>query len=228
MLTIAIVVYIFRHIRKPGVAMTAFRSLLKTAPLFLVLMCAAWDVQAQDKWELKKNSDGIRIYTRTVAGSEIKELKADFEAAGTISRLAGLLLDVPGQKDWVYSTKLSTVVKVIGEQELIYYSEKSMPWPVTNRDVVMHVKLVQDPAKRTLTMNAWAENNVIPVKKSLVRVQSSQVAWKVSTTENNLLKIEYYAKADPGGSVPAWVTNMFITKGPYESFLKLRNKLQGD
>lgn len=228
MLTLAIVVYIFRHLRKPGMAVAAFRSLLKTAPLFLVLMCAAWDVQAQDKWELKKNSDGIRIYTRMVAGSEIKELKADFETKGSISRLAGLLLDVPGQKDWVYSTKMSTVVKVIDEQELIYYSEKSMPWPVTNRDVVMHVKLVQDPAKRTLVMNAWAENNVIPVKKNLVRVPSSQVAWRVTTTENNLLKIEYYAKADPGGTVPAWVTNMFLTKGPYETFLKLKNKLQGN
>ncbi len=201
-------------------------GIIKPAALFMVLLCGAWDVQAQDKWELMKNSDGIRIYTRMVAGSEIKELKADFEAKGSISQLAALLLDVPGQKDWVYSTKISTVVKIIGEGELIYYSEKSMPWPVTNRDMVMHVKLVQDPVKRILTMNAWAENNVIPVKKGLVRVQSSQVAWRVTTTEHNLLKIEYYAKADPGGAVPAWVTNMFLAKGPYETFLKLRNKLQ--
>ncbi|RYZ55586.1 MAG: hypothetical protein EOP49_02520 [Sphingobacteriales bacterium] len=38
----------------------------------------------------------------------------------------------------------------------------------------------------------------------------------------NQLRIEYLAKADPAGAVPAWIANMFVTKGPYETFVQLR------
>ncbi|MBS1773627.1 MAG: hypothetical protein JST82_12275 [Bacteroidetes bacterium] len=199
---------------------------MKQSAVLLFLILTSLIAEAENKWELRKNSEGIKIYTRSVEGSGIKELKAEFEATGNIRQLAKILLDIPGQKDWVYSTKASTVVKVIAENELIYYSEKSMPWPVSNRDVVTRVKVLQDTAKGTLTLTAFSENNIIPVKKNIVRVPSSQVTWKVSTTGSNRLKIEYYAKADPGGTLPAWVTNMFLTKGPYETFVKLRAILQ--
>ena len=52
-------------------------------------------------------------------------------------------MDVAHQADWVYSTKSATLVRRISDKELIYHSEKSMPWPVWNRDVVMHLKIEQ-------------------------------------------------------------------------------------
>jgi hypothetical protein len=36
------------------------------------------------------------------------------------------------------------------------------------------------------------------------------------------MRIEYFGQADPGGSVPGWVANPFTTKGPFETFRKLR------
>jgi hypothetical protein len=33
---------------------------------------------ADNKWQLKKDSEGIKIYTSTVAGSDVKALKAEF------------------------------------------------------------------------------------------------------------------------------------------------------
>jgi hypothetical protein len=40
-----------------------------------------------------------------------------------------------------------------------------------------------------------------------------------------LVNVEYTLFADPGGSVPAWLINLFITKGPMESFKKLKEHL---
>jgi hypothetical protein len=37
-----------------------------------------------------------------------------------------------------------------------------------------------------------------------------------------LLKIVYTVEFDPSGAVPAWLTNMFVTKGPLQTFQKLR------
>jgi hypothetical protein len=40
------------------------------------------------------------------------------------------------------------------------------------------------------------------------------------------ISIVYIFDAEPGGSLPAWVVNMFTDKGPYESFKKLSELLK--
>jgi hypothetical protein len=40
------------------------------------------------------------------------------------------------------------------------------------------------------------------------------------------LFIVYFLEMDPGGSVPAWITNMFVAKGPYETFSNLAEVLK--
>lgn len=197
----------------------------KIGYLLLGLLCLAFSAGAQNKWKLEKNSDGIRIYTKNVAGSNMKMLRAELEAAGNVQQLANILDDVNRQKTWVYSTKSSRMIKRTAHGEMLYYTEKEMPWPVTNRDVVIKTRMTVDTAAGTLTLYAQNADNVEAAKKGIVRVSSSRVVWKVQELNGNKLKIEYEAQADPGGTVPAWVSNMFLTKGPYESFMALRKQL---
>ena len=37
----------------------------------------------------------------------------------------------------------------------------------------------------------------------------------------------YYNKINPGGTLPAWIVNMFASKGPMETFSNLRKKMAG-
>jgi hypothetical protein len=131
-------------------------------------------------------------------------------------------LDIKGQKNWVYSTKSSSILKQVDVHEVIYYSEKSMPWPVTNRDAVMRLKINMDAPGNTMMVNATTVDGMVPVKKGIVRVPASKVYWRVTPISSNRMKIEYEAEVDPGGSVPAMVVNMFSTKGPLETFRQLK------
>ena len=76
-----------------------------------------------------------------------------------------------------------------------------------------------------MTVRAVTTDHPVAKKEGVVRVPSSAVAWRVTPTSPTEIKIEYEATLDPGGSVPAWVTNLFITKGPYETFKKLKAML---
>jgi hypothetical protein len=40
------------------------------------------------------------------------------------------------------------------------------------------------------------------------------------------INIIYIFEAEPGGSLPAWLANMFADKGPYESFKNLSELLK--
>ena len=62
---------------------------------------------------------------------------------------------------------------------------------------------------------------ICPEKSGKVRVTSSSISWNVTMPTTNTINIIYIFEAEPGGSLPAWVANMFADKGPYETFKKL-------
>src|SRR4051812_6482302 len=102
-------------------------SCMKRLAFIVSLLLAVNSLHAQDHWQLKKESDGIKIYTASKPNSNVKALKVAYTLEATPSQLVALLLDIPSQPKWVYSTKLSYVLKKNSENELIYYTEKSMP-----------------------------------------------------------------------------------------------------
>ena len=95
-------------------------------------------------WELKNEEEGIKVYTRRVENSDIKAIKVECTIEATLSQLAAVLLDIPASKEWVYATKFCRVQKNIFSSELIYHSEIDVPWPASNRDFIVRVKVEQD------------------------------------------------------------------------------------
>ena len=181
---------------------------------------------AQDNWALKMNTDGIRVYTKNLENSPYKAIKAVCTIQSTITRLTAVLLDIENSADWVYSTKKCSVLKVVSPTDLIYYSEIAVPWPVNNRDFIIRLKVSQDEKTKAVTVLGENKPTYLPENKNVVRIQRSFSKWVITPQPNGFLKIEYLLEVDPGGSIPAWLINMFATKGPYETFKKLREQVK--
>jgi hypothetical protein len=67
---------------------------------------------------------------------------------------------------------------------------------------------------------------MVPKKDKTVRVLNSPARWVLTPEGANRVKVIYTLHADPGGSIPAALVNMFATQGPAETFKKLRVELQ--
>ncbi|HEY4289337.1 MAG TPA: START domain-containing protein [Puia sp.] len=182
--------------------------------------------RGQDDWKLKTDKDGIAIFTRTFPDSKFKAIKVEVELDATLSQLVAVILDVNTGAQWVYSTKSSVLLKQVSPSELYYYSEVNVPWPAANRDFIAELRVVQDPHSRVVTIYGPTFPDYLPEKKDIVRVRRSEGKWIISPLANRKIKVEYTLRVDPGGDVPAWLVNMFATKGPYESFRKLKEQLQ--
>jgi hypothetical protein len=198
----------------------------KQAVLFCMVMLAYMVCNGQDKWTLKVNKEGIEIYTRHAAHSDVKAIKVNCVLPVTLSQLVAVIMDVNTGADWVYSTKSSVLLKKVSPAELYYYSEVQLPWPASNRDFVAHLIVHQDPQTKTVTVDGLMAADYIPVKKNIVRVTQSTGKWVISPAGNNTVRIEYTLEADPGGTIPAWLVNMFVTRGPLETFRKLKQQVQ--
>ncbi len=184
------------------------------------------NVVAQDFWELKQNKEGIKVYTKNTANSSFKAIKTVCTIPATPMVLTAVLLDINSSTEWVYATKKAVLLKQPSPDELYYYSEIDVPWPVLNRDFIVRLKVTQDERTKVVTIVADNQPAYLPENKNIIRVPRSDSKWVIEPLPNNQVKIEYILQADPGGTVPAWLINMFATKGPYESFRNLREQVK--
>lgn len=194
--------------------------------IILCLLFCNYTSFSQINWELTKDKNGIKVYTATEGSSKYKSIKVEAVLTGTLQKLVKILRNVENNKAWVYSTKQAYILKEINANELFYYSETALPWPVNNRDIPVRMRLSLNTADNTLKVTASGEPNAYPVQKGIVRVQFFKSSWDVKYDGKNKISILYFLKMDPSGNVPSQVTNMFITKGPYETFENLGKLLK--
>lgn len=181
---------------------------------------------SQYKWKLSKDKDGIKVYLAENPKSKFKSIKVECTLSGTFEKLIAVLTDVEHLKDWVYNTKISYLIKKISPYDLYYYTETSIPWPMSNRDAVVHLKIIKDSSQNFMKISSTNENRLVPEKDGKVRVIYSLINWYVTMPTPRTMAIVYTFETDPGGNLPAWLVNSFADKGPYESFKKLSEILK--
>jgi START domain len=183
-------------------------------------------VFAQEDCVLKKQKDGIKVYSCPTVGSEFKTVMAEFELKATIDQYISTVLDVASYKEWHYRSVNPRILKKISDTELIYYTQVSAPWPVSNRDLILRLILDIDPDTKILTATLECIPEYLPVVDNVVRVPKSFSKMTFTPISNSKLKVNYSIHVDPGGQIPAWIANMFSTQGPYETFKNLKDRLE--
>ncbi len=180
---------------------------------------------SQSNWELKKDKDGIQIYTAKITNSNIRSVKVVSTVKAYLSEFVAFIMDIEKQKDWSASTKETHILKHIGKNEIFYRSEISIPWPISNRDIVVDLKVSQQPLTKIISIECIAIPDSFPEQKNIVRIKHSYSFWVITPQPNGMINLEYTISLDPGGSIPNWLFNIFSTQAPYDSFKKMREKI---
>jgi hypothetical protein len=196
---------------------------------FICLLYLPTFLPASDKndWTLKREKDGINIYSRPSDFSKVNDIRVDMDLTGTVEQLAAILRDVNGYSGWVYSTRTASIIKKVGENEFIYYAEVGTPWPAANRDYYADLKITLNPANHSMNVVSVGMKDYQPEKKDFVRVPMSRGSWTVTTQSARKIHLQYILQIDPGGSIPAWILNSFVAKAPLETFSSLKKKMEG-
>jgi hypothetical protein len=189
-------------------------------------------VFAQTEWNLKKEKDGIAVYTGKVDDSKFKSIRVLCSIPASLSQLVAVLMKPNLQPQWVVATKQASLVKQLSSAHIYYYAEASLPWPLNNRDMVIDLQMSQNSVTKLLTIHANTIDNILPAREGKQRVPLSQATWLVQPIANNRISIDYQIRIDPGGGIPPWMVNLFITKAPLESFknlskMMLENQFKG-
>ncbi|TDX01527.1 START domain-containing protein [Dinghuibacter silviterrae] len=197
--------------------------MLKLSVLFVLLSGTAF---AQKDWVLHDQHEGISIYTRTFPDSKFKAIRVKCRVNTTLSRLVAVILDVNTARQWVYGTKSAVLLRQVSPSELFYYSVIELPWPVNNRDFIAHLTVSQDPQTSVVTIDGPTLPTYMPPKQGIVRVPTGEGHWVLTPLGGGVVAIDYILRTDPGGNLPAWLVNLFVTKGPLQTFAALQKQLR--
>ena len=192
--------------------------------LFIIL-CHVSSVKGQYNWVLKKDKEGIKVSSRHTDRSKFNDIKVEMDLPGNIYQLLNILLDVDKYSDWSYSVSKSELVKKLTPLKLVYHLEVTAPWPVTDRDLYAMFEVNIDSITRSIKILASGDSSYRPVNKDFIRIPHSKGIWDIRTVSSKIVHIVYILEIDPGGSVPAWIMNMFGIKAPFITFQNLKHKM---
>jgi hypothetical protein len=196
----------------------------------LMLLCSALLIpslllaQNTDGWVFKNEKEGVKVYYRKT--SDVYELKLITSLKASLSGLVTLLSEVENYPKWGYKVAEARPLKKVSEWESYYYSRLDFPWPLDDRDIVVHSKMVQDPVTQRITATSKADPGFLPEQKGLVRMRNTHTTWTLVPGQGGWTYVEYYIYSDPGGSLPDWLINMALEVGPRETIKNIRGFVQ--
>ena len=176
-----------------------------------------------NNWELSKEDEGIKIYTRTKKNSKIKEFKAKIVISTSVSKLVQIIADVKNYPNWMTNCEFSKTKtnKPLTDPVGIVYMKTSFQWPLSDRDLVFEYKVpTNNPKKFEVVMKSVP--NQMPVTEDIIRIIKAEGKFIFEEIEPGKIEITYQFFANPEGYLPAWIINLFIVEGPYHTLLNLR------
>ena len=204
---------------------------MRTSVLVVLLLavCGLDSLAAEKKeakWDLVKDEKGVKVYLRKVKGIDFKEFKGVITIKSSLASLVALVSDVEASPGWLANCSKSEVLKRLSPQETYVYSLSKAPWPVQNRDAIVHHVISQDKDTRVVTVKQTGKPDYIEKKKRTARVKKADGFWRFTPLENGQVEVVYQVLSDPGGDLPAWLVNSSLASQPYQTLLKMEKEVQ--
>lgn len=205
--------------------MSLFRSF---CPVVLSLFC--WGIgtqmgaaQTEQGWVFKNETDGVKIYHQQTSGMMHVKLSTTLKA--TLSGIATLFSEVETYPVWGYKVAESKLLRRVSPTEMYYYSKFDFPWPMEDRDIVLHSVLVQDPTTHRIIITNTPQPDYVAETKGVTRIRNSKTKWTITPAGNGNLNVEQQISTDSGSNMPDWLVKMTIDTGPKETIKGIRKTL---
>lgn len=201
--------------------------MLKKSLLILFISCSIFRINAQDDWKLAKEGQDLKVYTKASDNSEFNQVKGVLQLDASIESFIAILHDLENFHEWGYRVKDVDILERVGDTIQIYYSIAKAPFPYKNRDGIYANIFSWNPEKSELEVRIEMRDDYMELNSGMVRVKGSG-KWLVSLLPNNKLEVTLQMQMDPGGGIPAWLSNLFIEDSPYHTLKNLREKIKDD
>lgn len=196
---------------------------LNRISLLFLFLIAGMAVRGQPEWKLRLDRDGIEIFTRTPSASTIKEYRVSARFEHPLKDVFEFLADLEKRPDWVINCTGIDIIDTTVEGCIRYHVSYDIPWPMADRDLVVEAALALDEEAgkaHILTRHTGLE---YPLEEGVIRMPGYREEVILEEEGPASTRFSSSGYADPGGTLPAWIVNMFLVDGIYDSMIRTRS-----
>ncbi len=203
-------------------------ALLVTASL-AALPAATTSAQqkAPPGWERFDDEDGIAVYRRDMAGSPIVALRGEGIIDAPVLRVASVLIDSTRTPEWISNLEEVRVLRLIGDRERVEWSHIDTPFILADREFVVRGKLDVDAKNKRVLIDSHSVEDARAPKTDYVRGRLIYGKFVLSSIDHGKrTRVLAEVQADPKGSVPKWLVNMFQKRWPHGTLMAMRKQVK--
>jgi hypothetical protein len=182
-------------------------------------------------WELVRDDDGIKVYTRPVPDSKIKAFRGEALIPAGLNQIMALMDDMAACPDWMYRCEDPVLLLRNGVVERYSYMRNRLPWPARDRELIVRSLIEQDADTRAvvITLTGVVEEDLpesartrLPQTQGHVRVNRLNGSWTFRPQQDSGTYAVYEMHAEIAGNLPAAMVNSQIIDTPFETLARMR------
>lgn len=212
--------------------MQTMKAIVGASILGLSMLCSASHVWAgedavQRPEKLVIDKKGIKVWTFRTANNPAFSYRATTTVDAGVSSIAALILDTGYLSKWVpYVSEVDVLDRDDHAGTFTIRMQMDFPFPLQDRDVVVKGKITQASDGVVTIKNQIGTDPRAPVRPKIVRITRYEGEWMLKPLAANKVEVMTTGYADPAGSVPLSVANMFVEQQPYEMLLKMKDQVK--
>jgi hypothetical protein len=193
--------------------------------LFILIQGFAGSLAAQS-WDLVREQNGIKIYTREEAGKSLKAYKGTSIIRAPAEKVFALIEDVNHTEWW--DPNLSEIKVLAYEKNRMaqYYLVFDSPWPVADRDLYVDVTVAIDRLKGIYSITAVPFAGIMPEHEDRVRIRDYRQTWTVSSSGENSAQVILEGYVDPAGKIPVFLSDILTVQSPLNAIQGVKQRME--
>lgn len=207
------------------VGMLALVALLATIVTSFAAPMPALPV-ADKSWEEVSKDEGIVTHRKEVPGSDIVAFRGETIIDATVAKVSNILIDTSRKKEWVAKIIEAKDVREISQYERIEYNATSSGFfAVRDRDFVFRAKVDLNKEKGQVVFTLKSVNDPDAPETDRVRGwlnESRYILTSIDGGKRTHVVVEI--NADPRGSVPKWLVNIFQKSWPRKTLENIQKQ----
>jgi hypothetical protein len=210
-----------------GRHVTAVFVLVSTASLSIFAAESIEPTNPNDGWRFVKASSGVSLYSRTRAGTALKEFRAVGEIDAPTRAVHNVIDDIDGYPSFMPYTMECRLIKRDGDSFLTY--QRLSPKIVGDRDFTLRIHKKSWPGQDGLVyLNEWEPANEFgpSEKPGVLRVKRNEGSWLLEPAGATKTRATYFIYTDSGGKLPAFLANVASEIGIKKVFAAVRKQVK--
>ncbi|TKB43355.1 hypothetical protein [Thalassotalea mangrovi] len=175
-------------------------------------------------WYTHMQNEWLWIQYRDKPDTGFVEIKASLTLQTQLNKIRYLLTDKKAVLSWVAGVKRIVVFEKQNDHQ-VQLTILDPIWPVHAREMLTTNSLINNTNQFTLTVQD--HNQYLKPNPNRIRVERVNITWQVKQLEDNIVDVQYLGYFQPGGSLPAWLSNEIFLVLISDSLTNLKAVIDG-